>query len=120
MSIFFKGYQKSVEPVHTGPLWLFMREPALFDASVDDIKHGIDHRSHSQLAVAPTRLGWWDQIFDKIPFGISEVCPVLKGPTWHRLMPKPLMLLRHDKRLDDNSSDAENRLGRAFRGDKFL
>ncbi len=66
-------------PVHTGPLRILMREHPPFDAPVDDIKNGIDHRPHIQLAVAPTRLGWWDQIFDQIPFGISEVCGVWIG-----------------------------------------
>ena len=56
-----------------------MREHAPFDAPVNDIKDRIDHRPHLQLAVAPTRLGWGDQIFDKIPFGISEVCGVWIG-----------------------------------------
>jgi len=53
-----------------------MGEHAPFDAPIDDIKNGIDHRPHLQLAVAPTRLWGWNQIFDKIPFGISEVCGV--------------------------------------------
>jgi hypothetical protein len=63
-------------PVDTGPLGLLMRQPPPFDASIDDIKDRIDHRSHIQLAGTPTRLGWRDQIFDTIPFGISEVCRV--------------------------------------------
>jgi hypothetical protein len=53
-----------------------MGEHAPFDAPVDDIKNGIDHCSHIQRAVAPTWLRWWDQMFDKIPFGIREVCGV--------------------------------------------
>jgi hypothetical protein len=61
-------------PVHTRPLGVLMGEHAPFDAPVDDIKKRIDHRPHIELAVAPTRLGWGDQIFDKIPFGIREVC----------------------------------------------
>jgi hypothetical protein len=59
-------------PVHTGPLRILMGEHTPCDAPVDDIKHGIDHRPHIELAVAPTRLGRRDQIFDKIPFGISK------------------------------------------------
>jgi hypothetical protein len=56
-----------------------MREHAPFDAPVNDITDCIDHRPPLQLVVAPTRLGWGDQIFDKIPFGISEVCGVWIG-----------------------------------------
>src|SRR4030095_11313590 len=66
-------------PVHTGPLRILMGEHAPFDAPVDDIKYGIDHRSHIKRAGTPTRLRWGDQIFDKIPFGISEVCGVWIG-----------------------------------------
>src|SRR5215470_2134611 len=55
-------------PVHPGPLRILMREHAPFNAPIDDIKNSIDHCPHIELAVAPTRLGWWDQIFDKIPF----------------------------------------------------
>jgi hypothetical protein len=44
-------------PVHTGPLRVLMGEHAPFDAPVDDIKHGIDHRAHLQFAVAPPGLG---------------------------------------------------------------
>ena len=60
-------------PVHTGPFRVCMREHAPFDAPVDDIKNGIDYRSHIECAVAPTRLRWWDHMFDTIPFGISKV-----------------------------------------------
>ena len=73
-------------PVHTGPLRILMRKHPPFDAPVDDIKNGIDHRPHIQLAVAPTRLGRWDQIFDKIPFGISEVCGVWSGVHPHSVL----------------------------------
>jgi hypothetical protein len=78
-------------PVHTGPLGILMREHAPFDAPVNDIKDGIDHRPHIELAVAPARFGWWDQISDKIPFGISKVCRVWCGshpssvPNWCHL-----------------------------------
>ena len=87
-------------PVHTGPLRILMGEHAPFDAPVDDIKDGIDHRAHIQFAVASTRFGWWDQIFDTIPFGISEVCGVWFGSssltvyrtdaTYGRLFKQPL------------------------------
>jgi len=66
-------------PVHTGPLWILMGEHPPFDAPVNDIKNGIDHRPHIQRAVAPTWLGWRDQRLDKLPFGISEVCGVWSG-----------------------------------------
>src|SRR5262249_40356560 len=66
-------------PIHPGPLRILMREHAPFDAPVDNIKERVDHRSHIQCAVASTWLGWWNQIFDKIPFGISEVCGVWIG-----------------------------------------
>jgi len=56
-----------------------MGEQAPFDAPVDDIENGIDHRPHIEFAAASTRLGWRDQIFDKIPFGISKVCRVWFG-----------------------------------------
>ena len=63
-------------PVHTGPLGILMGEHPPFDAPIDDIKKRIDDRPHIQLAGAPTRFGWRDQLFDQIPFGISEVCRV--------------------------------------------
>src|SRR5215475_1335251 len=66
-------------PIYTGPLRIFMGEHAPFDTSVDDIKNGIDHCSHIQRAAAPTWLRGWDHMFDKIPFGISEVCGVWIG-----------------------------------------
>ena len=53
-----------------------MGQHALFDAPVDDIKNGIDHRAHIQRAAASTRLRGWNQMFDTIPFGINEVCRV--------------------------------------------
>jgi hypothetical protein len=63
-------------PVHTGPFGLCMGEHPPCDAPVNDIQQGIEHRPHIELAGAPTRLGWWDHLFDTIPFGISEVCGV--------------------------------------------
>ena len=63
-------------PVHTGLLWILGREHTPCDTPVDNIKNRGDHRPHSAFPVAPTRLGWRDQIFDKIPFGLSEVCRV--------------------------------------------
>jgi hypothetical protein len=56
-----------------------MGEHAPFDAPVDEIKNGLDYRSHIECAVATTRLRGWEQIFDKIPFGISEVRGVWIG-----------------------------------------
>src|SRR5262245_13738022 len=53
-------------PIDTGPLRILMGEHAPCDAPVDNIKNGIDHRSHLQLAMAPTWLRWWDHMFDKI------------------------------------------------------
>ncbi len=44
----------------------------------------------------------------------------LKGPAWHRFLHKHYGLLRRSDSLDNNPGDAENRLGGAFRGDKFL
>jgi hypothetical protein len=41
-----------------------MGEHAPFDAPVDDIEDGIDHHPPIELAVAPTWLGWRDQIFE--------------------------------------------------------
>ena len=66
-------------PIDTGPFGVLMGEHTPFDAPVDDIKKRIDHRPHIELAVASTRFGWGDQIFDIIPFGISEVCGVWIG-----------------------------------------
>ena len=51
-------------PVYTRPLWILMGEHAPFDAPVDDIEDGIDHHPPIELAVAPTWLGWRDQIFE--------------------------------------------------------
>ena len=63
-------------PVHALPLGIRMGEHTPFDAPIDNIEESIDHRTHIQRAMASTRLGWWDQICDKIPCGISEVCRV--------------------------------------------
>jgi hypothetical protein len=46
------------------------------DAPLDDREDGMDHRPHIEVAVAPTRLGWRDQIVDQIPCSLSEVCRV--------------------------------------------
>src|SRR5262245_43037507 len=78
-------------PVHTGPLRILMRQHTPLDAPGDDIENGMNHRPHIEFAVASTWLGWWDQIFDTIPFGISKVCRVGFGshpsriPTWCHL-----------------------------------
>ena len=66
-------------PVHTRPFGILMGQHAPFDTPVNDIKEGIDHGAHIEFTVAPTRFGWWDQIFDTIPFGISKVCGVWIG-----------------------------------------
>ena len=63
-------------PVHALPLWILMGEHTPCDAPIDNREESIDHRAHIQRAMAPTRFGWRDQIFDKIPFGLSEVCRV--------------------------------------------
>jgi len=63
-------------PIHPRPLWRLLGQHAPFDAPVDDIKNGMNHRAHIQRAAASTRLGGWNQMFDTIPFGISEVCRV--------------------------------------------
>jgi hypothetical protein len=78
-------------PVHARPFWILMGEHPPFDAPIDNIKERMDHRPHIEFAVASTRLRWWDQIFDKIPFGISKVCRVWFGshpsriPNWCHL-----------------------------------
>ena len=54
-----------------------MGEHAPFDAPIDDIKNGIDHRPHLQLAVAPTRLWGWNQIFDNT-ISNKYLCILLK------------------------------------------
>src|SRR5262249_2413992 len=63
-------------PRDTGPLGILLGKHPPCDAPVHTRKNGIAHRPHSQLAVAPTRLGWWDHILDKIPCGIRKVCGV--------------------------------------------
>src|SRR6267142_312031 len=63
-------------PVDTRPLRILMGEHPPFDTPIDDIKDRIEHLPHIQRTVAPPRLGWRDQRFDTIPFGISEVCRV--------------------------------------------
>jgi hypothetical protein len=65
--------------VYTGPLGILMGKHTPLHAPVDDIENGIDHRPHIACAVASTQLGWWDQIFDTIPCGISKVCRVWFG-----------------------------------------
>ncbi len=71
-------------PVSTGvpltkiPLYdrifsIIMRQHPPLDAPVDDRKESIDYRPHLQLAGAPARFGRWDQHFEKIPCGLSQV-----------------------------------------------
>jgi len=66
-------------PVDTGPLGIRRREPPPFDAPIDDIQDGMDHRPPLQRAGASTQLGGRKQIFDTIPCGSSEVCGVWSG-----------------------------------------
>ena len=66
-------------PIDTRPFGVLMGEHAPFDAPVDHIKDRIDHRTHLQRTRVSTRFGGGDQIFDTIPFGISEVCGVWIG-----------------------------------------
>ena len=73
-------------PVHTGPLWILRREHTPCDTPVDNIKNRGDHRPHSAFPVVPTRLGWRNQIFATLPFGLSEVCWVWFRCHSHRLL----------------------------------
>src|SRR5215469_5387079 len=63
-------------PIDPWPFGICVGQHPPFDAPSDDREDGIDHRPHIAFAVAPTRLGWRDPIFDQIPFSISEVCRV--------------------------------------------
>ena len=66
-------------PIDTWPFGVLMGEHAPFDAPINHIKDRIDHCTHIQRTRVSTWFGWGDQIFDTIPFGISEVCGVWIG-----------------------------------------
>jgi hypothetical protein len=66
-------------PVPAVPIGILMRQHPPLNAAIYDIKDGIDYGPHVQGAVASARFWWRYQIFDKMPFGISEVCWVWIG-----------------------------------------
>src|SRR4029450_1336572 len=55
------------------PLGEVARQHAPLDSPLRHIKDGIEHRSHTQGARASTAFGGGDQIFDPLPFLVSQV-----------------------------------------------
>src|SRR6476660_3398592 len=55
------------------PLGEIDRQHAPLDAPLRHIKDGIEHRSHTQGARSSTAFGGGDQIFDPLPFLVSQV-----------------------------------------------
>src|SRR6185295_13942780 len=55
------------------PLGAIDRQHAPLDAPFRHIKDGIEHRSHTQGARSSTAFGGGDQIFDPLPFLVSQV-----------------------------------------------
>src|SRR6476659_9572236 len=55
------------------PLGEIDRQHAPLDAPFRHIKDGIEHRSHTQGARSSTAFGGGDQIFDPLPFLVSQV-----------------------------------------------
>src|SRR4029434_1102295 len=55
------------------PLGEVARPHAPLDSPLRHIKDGIEHRSHTQGARASTAFGGGDQIFDPLPFFVSQV-----------------------------------------------
>src|SRR4029450_3521534 len=55
------------------PLGEVARQHAPLDSPLRHIKDGIEHRSHTQGARASTAFGGGDQIFDPLPFFVSQV-----------------------------------------------
>src|SRR4029079_7320812 len=55
------------------PLGEINRQHAPFDAPFRHIKDGTEHRSHTQGARSSTAFGGGDQIFDPLPFLVSQV-----------------------------------------------
>ncbi len=43
------------------------------DAPIDNIKNRVDDGSHIECTFTAARFSRWNQIFEKIPFGIGEV-----------------------------------------------
>jgi hypothetical protein len=50
------------------PLRILLEEQPSFATPIDARKERMDRRAPSELAMAPIRLGWRDQIFDTVPF----------------------------------------------------
>src|SRR5262249_13671404 len=55
------------------PLGEVARQHAPLDSPFRHIKDGIEHRSHTQGARSSTAFGGGDQIFDPLPFLVSQV-----------------------------------------------
>src|SRR5215470_17007677 len=86
-------------PVYTGPFGIFMGQHPPLDAPVDDIKEGIDHRSHLQLAGAPTWLGGGSKSLIRshsasvrsVGYGLAFIPTVYRtDATYGRLFKQPL------------------------------
>src|SRR6266702_5878521 len=59
--------------IDTLPLGEVARQHAPVDSPLRHIKDGIEHRSHTQGARSSTTFGGGNQIFDPLPFLVSEV-----------------------------------------------
>src|SRR6266568_1191311 len=59
--------------IDTLPLGEVARQHAPVDSPLRHIKDGIAHRSHTQGARSSTAFGGGDQIFDPLPFLVSQV-----------------------------------------------
>ena len=73
------GAPGAARPGHPGPLGLGMGPPPPWEAPGDDRPERLDARPHRPRAVAPTRLGGWEAIFQTLPGGIRAVCGVWIG-----------------------------------------
>src|SRR6187549_1699487 len=58
------------------PLGEINRQHAPLDAPFRHIKDAIEHRSHTQGARSSTAFGGGDQIFDPLPFLVSQVAGI--------------------------------------------
>ena len=55
------------------PFRIITRQVAPLDASNKEIENGVDYLSHIEVARATSRLGRWNQLFDKIPLAVRQV-----------------------------------------------
>jgi hypothetical protein len=86
-------------PVHTGPLRILMGQHPPFDATVDDIKDGMDYGTHIEFATPATGF-WWginslihshSASVRSVGYGLASILTVSRtDATYGRFFKQPL------------------------------